>query len=158
MEQIRALPSFHRESIPDDYLDAMGHMNIRWYMAIYDQATWHFFKTIGLTDDYFQTYDAGAFALKQFVNYFNEVQAGHTVAVHTRLLGRSEKRFHFMHFMVNENNCNVASSIEFLGTHVDLKQRRSAPFPPFIAEAFDARLYRHRLIDWDPPVCGILNL
>ena len=158
LQQLQALPVYYRETIPADYLDAMGHMNVRWYMALFDQATWSFFETIQLTADYIQRYHAGAFALRQFINYFSEIQAGQTVALRTRLLGRSEKRFHFMHFMINESTERVASTFESLGTHADLEKRRSAPFPAFIAEAIDARLAGDRKLSWEAPVCGILNL
>lgn len=158
VEQIRALPLYYRGTIPAEYLDTMGHMNVRWYMALYDEATWHLFEALGMTVDYFQTDHAGAFALRHFINYFNEIRAEETVAVHTRLIGRTDKRFHYMHFIVNETSRRVASSIEAMGTHADLKQRRSAPFPPFIAKAIDAHLARDRLLEWDAPVCGILHL
>jgi len=36
--ELEKLPLFHRETIPLDYMDAIGHMNIRWYMALFDRA------------------------------------------------------------------------------------------------------------------------
>lgn len=158
LAQISALPRHHRETIPETYLDAMGHMNVRWYMALYDQATWDFFETIGMTPDYFETQNAGAFALRQFIQYFSEIRAGQTAGVRTRVLGRTDKRFHFMHFMINETTGQVASSFESMGTHADLKQRRSAPFPAFIAEKIDTLIGRDSRLDWEAPVCGVLTL
>ena len=158
LARLRELPIYYRETIANHYLDAMGHMNVRWYMALYDQATWHFFDTIGMTSHYLKTFHAGAFALRHFLNYFSEIHEGQTVALHTRILGRTDKRFHFMHFMINETTLQVASSFEALGTHADLKERRSAPFPAFIADNIDARLDQDRKLDWEAPVCGIMNL
>ena len=31
--QVRQLPRFRHATIGPEYLDTMGHMNIRWYMA-----------------------------------------------------------------------------------------------------------------------------
>ena len=157
VEQMEDLPVYHRETITEEYLDAMGHMNVRWYMALYDEATWRFFTAIGMTADYFDMAHAGAFALKQFLSYFSEIQAGRTVALRTRVLGRSEKRFHFMHFMVDETAGMVASSFESLGTHADLKRRRSMPFPDYIASELDARIAADSRLDWEAPACGILH-
>lgn len=157
LEQLQSLPLYYRETIPADYLDAMGHMNIRWYMALYDQATWYFFEAAGLTEAYFKNHAAGVFALRHFINYFSEVRAGETVGVRSRLIGRTEKRFHFMHFMINETTGQVASSFESMGTHADLKKRRSAPLPAFIADAFDAQLARDRQLDWEAPTCGVIR-
>lgn len=157
-EQLQALPLYHRETIPTDYLDSMGHMNVRWYMALFDEATWHFFNAIGMTRDYFINSHAGGFALKNFINYWREVRAGQTVALRTRLIGRTDKRFHFMHFMLDETAGQVASSLESLGTHADLKLRRSAPLPGFIANAFDAQLAHDNRLEWQAPVCGAIAL
>ena len=156
VNQIRSLPLYYRETIPADYLDVMGHMNVRWYMALFDQTTWHFFDAIGLTADYTMQERKGAFALRQFINYFAEVRQGETVDMHTRVVGRTDKRFHFMHFMVNVDTGQVASSFESLGTHADLQLRRSAPLPDIIANAFDALLQQHRALDWEAPVCGVI--
>ena len=156
--QLEALPCYYRETIPPEYIDPMGHMNVRWYMALYDQATWYFFEAIGMNQDYFKNQQAGAFALKHFLSYFSEIHEGQTVAIRSRVLGRTDKRFHFMHFMINESTARLASCFEALGTHADLRQRRSAPFPPSIADAIDNRLNRDSQLDWQAPVCGILNL
>ena len=39
VEQLAALPTYLRKTIPPEYKDAMGHMNIRWYMALYDDGS-----------------------------------------------------------------------------------------------------------------------
>ena len=158
IDQLHALPLYHRQTIPDDYIDAMGHMNVRWYMALFDEATWGFFDDLGLSTDYFKAHQAGGFALRHFINYWSEVHVGETVAVHTRLLERSAKRFHFMHFLINEATCQAAASLESLCTHADLRQRKSSPFPPAIAERLDAHLARNQRLDWQAPVCGAITL
>ncbi len=40
--QITQLPRFHHATIPESYLDVMGHMNIRHYMGLFDDAAWGF--------------------------------------------------------------------------------------------------------------------
>jgi len=157
LAHLQQLPLYYRETIPADYIDPMGHMNVRWYMALFDNATWHFFEALGLTDDYFKQHQAGGFALRQFINYWNEVQAGNTVAVRTRILGRSDKRFHFMHFLVNETAGQVAASLESLGTHADLKLRKSSPLPPWIAKRMDEWLQKNNRLEWAAPVCGVIS-
>jgi len=155
--KLETLPLFHRQTIPPDYLDLMGHMNIRWYMALYDEAAWKFFASLGMDETYSRTRNAGGMALKQFINYYAEVHAGQTVAIRTRLLGRSAKRFHFMHFMINETRGVLASTMEVLGTHADLNARRASPFPPDVAAILDAKLAEYRRLDWKAPVCGVIH-
>ena len=156
LAQIRLLPLYHRQTIPTEYIDAMGHMNVRWYMALFDNATWRFFDAMGLDDAYFERSHAGGFALKHFATYWAEVQAGQTVTVHTRILGRSDKRFHFMHFMVNESAGVPAAALEALGIHVDLQQRKSSPLPPRITKRFDNQLSVDLQLPWPAPICGVI--
>jgi acyl-CoA thioester hydrolase len=155
---LEALPVYHRETIPADYLDLMGHMNIRWYFEMFSKAGHKFFASHGLNPDYFKGQEAGLFALKHFIQYFAEVRDGQTVAVRTRLVGRSEKRFQIMHFMLNESTNQLAATFEALITHADLKIRRSAPMPARIAEKLDATLAENEKLNWEAPVCGVMKL
>ena len=155
--KLEALPLFHRETIPPDYLDAMGHMNIRWYMALYDEAGWNFFASFGMDKEYYLGTQAGGFALKHFIQYLAEVRVGETVALRIRLLGRSAKRIHYMHFMINETTGVLASTMEVLGTHADMKIRRTSPFPPALAARLDTTLDAQRRLDWEAPVCGFIR-
>lgn len=157
VEQVRLLPLFHRETIPESYLDLMGHMNIRWYMAVFDEAAWNYFASCGMDAAYFQSFEAGGFALKHHIHYLAEVHVGETVAVHTRTLGRSAKRIHFMHFMVNETTHKLAATMEVLGAHADMRIRRITPYPPQLAAAIDAILLEQNQLMWDAPICGVIE-
>src|SRR5260370_24348324 len=97
---LQALPVTQRAIIPESYLDEMGHMNVMWYTHLFSEATGGLFDRIGLTQDYFETNQAGTFALEAHVRYLKEVRVGERVTIRIRLVGRSAKRFHFLHFMV----------------------------------------------------------
>jgi acyl-CoA thioester hydrolase len=155
---IEALTEYHRKTIPSEYQDIMGHMNIRWYFDLFATTGRIFFAAHGLDEGYFKSGDFGVFTLKQFIQYFAEVRVGQTVAIHTRLIGRSEKRFYFMNFMINETTNQLAATFEALITHADLRIRRSAPMPVQIAENFDATLARDEALDWAAPICGAIRL
>ena len=155
---LESLPVYHRETIPSDYLDLMGHMNIRWYFELFARSSQKFFASHGLDENYFRGGNFGVFTLKQFIQYFAEVRVGQTVAIHTRLMGRSDKRFHFVHFMINETTTQLAATFEALITHADLKIRRSAPMPGQIAQKFDGTLTKDAALDWEAPICGAMRL
>ncbi|MEM7110889.1 MAG: thioesterase family protein [Chloroflexota bacterium] len=157
LEQLSTLPIYYRKTVPHEYLDEMGHMNVRWYMAIFDDAAYPFFASFGMHIDYYKQEKAGGFALRQFVNYLAEVRVGETVVVRTRLLGRSAKRIHFMHFLINETKGKLAATMEGLGSHADLTIRRTSPYPPHIAAQIDVILDEQSKLDWDAPVCGVIK-
>lgn len=157
VEKITALPVFHRATIPSDYLDRMGHMNVRWYMALFDEAAWRYFDSLGMTETYYRENHAGGFALKHHVSYLAEVRVGESVTLHGRILGRSAKRVHFMLFMVNETTGVLAATLEVLGSHADMRIRRTSPYPPDISARLDELLAEHSALDWDAPICGIIQ-
>ncbi len=155
--QLNPLPIFHHETIPESYRDVMGHMNIRWYMALFDEAAWNFFATFGIDVAYTKSANAGAFALQQFITYLAEVHIGETIVVRTRLLGYSAKRVHFMHFMINETTSTVAATMEVLGAHADLSARRTSPFPSPIVAKLEQILQTNADLDWEAPICGVIK-
>lgn len=158
LDRIEVLPLYHRETIPADYLDAMGHMNVRWYMALFDTAIWQFFKSYGLDQEYFTKEKSGVFALKHFIQYFAEVKVGEAVGLRIRLIGRSDKRFQFMAFMINETTGKLASTLEVLGTHADLTIRRASPLAPVITQKFDEKLAEDQALGWEAPLSGAITL
>lgn len=155
---LEALPEYLRQTITSDHLDIMGHMNIRWYFELFATSGRKFFTSHGLDEEYFRRGNFGVFTLKQFIQYFAEVRVGQTVAIHTRLIDRSDRRFHFIHFMINETTSQLSATFEALITHADLKIRRSAPMPAGIAKKFDATLARDMKLEWEAPVCGAMRL
>jgi acyl-CoA thioester hydrolase len=152
-----SLPITQRAVIPESYLDEMGHMNVMWYTHLFSKAMGEVFQLVGMTRDYFLTNQAGAFALKQFVSYLAEVRLGESVLIRSRILGRSAKRIHVMHFLIKEESQVLAATAELLGAHVDMRIRRMAPYPPALAEKIDRFIAEHAALNWDPPVCGVIK-
>ena len=154
---IQQLPCYHQATIPEAYLDVMGHMNIQHYMSLFDKAAWKFFASFGMDDHYYQTTTGGAFALEQHICYLAEVKVGETVGIYTRINGRTAKRIHFVHFMVNETTHKLAATLETLTSHANTTTRRTSPFPAAIAEAIDAILAEHQQLAWEIPLCGVIR-
>ncbi len=157
LEKVRQLPCFYETVIDESYLDENNHMNVRYYLAIFDDATYEFFGSFGMGRDYYLTTENGSFALEMHINYLAEVRLGEKVAIHSRVLNRTAKRIHFMQFMVNQDTEKLACTIEGVGSHVNTTIRRTSPFPDTIAQQIDALLAKHKKLSWDPPVCGVMN-
>lgn len=154
IEDVRQLPRTHQAQIPEDYLDLMGHMNVMWYTHLFAHAVGGLSKYLGMNRDYFVNNQAGTFVLKQYVNYLVEVRFGEQVSIYTRLLGRSPKRVHLMHFMVKDGPDVLASTSELLLTHIDMRTRRSSPFLPEISQSIDRLLVDHSALSWAAPLAG----
>jgi len=158
LTDLEMLPIGYRTQITESYLDEYRHMNVMWYTHLFSCALDEVFQRVGLTNEYFEANHAGTFALEGHIRYLNEVRVGQQVTIRTRAIGRSEKRFHFLHFMTNDDTHALAATLEAIGTHVDLNIRRSAPFPAQVADAFDRLLDDHRRLPWAPPICGSMRV
>ena len=67
---LETLPVYRRKTISSDYLDIMGHMNIRWYFELFAKSGRKFFTSHGLDEDFFRGGNFGVFTLNQFIQYF----------------------------------------------------------------------------------------
>ncbi len=155
--QLQQLPITWTALIPETYLDEMGHMNVMWYTHLFSNATGGLFDLVGMTLEYFTANQAGSFALESHVRYLAEVRVGQRVTLRTRALGRSVKRIHFMNFLVIDDGDRLSATGEFVGTHVDMRVRRSSPMPAAVTDAFDRLLAEHAKLEWAAPVCGVMK-
>lgn len=155
-KDVSVLPRTYGEVIPVSYLDRMGHMNVMWYTHLFGAAVRDFYDLIGLTDRYMRDNHVGVFALEAHIRYVSEVKAGQAVTVRTRALARTEKRMHYMHFLVIDESDKLSAFCEFVAAHIDMKIRRQSPILEPVASAFDRIVAEHRGLGWDPPVCGAM--
>ena len=152
------LPITYEATIPESYLDSMGHMNVMWYTHLFGKATCGLFHLVGMNRQYFQDNHAGSFALAQFFRYRKEVRVHEHVTLRSRLVARSEKQFHVIHFMTKGDEHVLAATGEFLAAHIDMQTRRTSPFAPNIAENLDRLLAQHSALDWDAPISGAIEI
>lgn len=154
---LSSLPLLHEAAVKVEYLDEMGHMNVMWYTHLFDRATWQLFASLGMDLAYYERFNTGAFALEQHTRYLSELRQGQFVRIYSRILGRSAKRFHFMHFMIANGSGDLSATTELIGVHVDRHTRRSSALPEHIAAAFDSAISEHSQLSWKPPLCGALH-
>lgn len=154
---LAGLPVTHEEIIPESYLDDMGHVNVMWYTHFFSCGTVKLFEHHGMNTEYFLTHNAGSFALEAHVRYLAELRVGKRITVRSRAIARSAKRFHNLHFVVNEDDNVIAATGEFVGAHIDMNHRRMAPIPEHIAKQWDQLIEEHNRLGWTPPLSGMMR-
>lgn len=157
LDLVTALPCVYRQTIPESYRDENGHMNVRWYLHVFDDAGYPFVAGLGLTPEFHQQRGTGGFDLEHHLHYLSEVLPGDNVAVYVRVVGRTAKRVHYLMFMVNESRLTLAAIFECVNSFADLKLRRTAPFPDEIAGRLDELIAVHQALDWPAPTCGVMR-
>jgi acyl-CoA thioester hydrolase len=154
---VKQLPMVHRTTIPEEYLDDMGHMNVMWYTHLFSVAMGGMFQSVGLHWENLEKHHGGTFALESHIRYLSEVRVGQTVEIHSRMIGRSEKRFHAILFMTNQDKADVSAVFEFVGAYVDLLARRMASIPSHAAEKIDQLASQDNALPWEAPICGVME-
>ena len=152
-----ALPVLGTAVVPAEWIDFMGHMNVMWYTHLFGKGVLEFFKVVGLTQEYFASNKAGSFVLEQHIRYLAEVRVEETVSLRVRALSRSEKKLHFMVFLIKEDTQIMAAISEIVTAHIDMSRRRTSPIPPAIAITIDDMLVTHKKLSWPAPVNGFTN-
>ena len=158
VDQLSALPVIYQATIPPEFEDRNGHMNVRRYLQIYDDAGDALYPRLGLTPEYLTANGKGGFDLEHHLWYVSEVLIGETISVRMRFVSRNEKLLHYLMFLVNETRGIVSSVFECIHAHADLTVRRTAPFPAFVVARIDAILAEHERLSWTAPTSGAMAI
>lgn len=137
-------PETWREVVRPEWTDYNAHLNLAYYVLIFDHATDAFYPMVGLGERYRERTNHSTFAVESHVTYDAEVLAGDEVRCTTQLLGYDEKRIHYFHRMYNAGNGHLAATTELLAVHVDLAVRRVVPMPEPVRRSLAAMMAAHR--------------
>lgn len=132
-------------------------MNIRHYIAVFDDAGDAFYPTVGLGDADHRGRESGTMDLEHHTHFVRELRAGDRIEVYLRIVGVSAKRFHYLMFLVNDTTGQVASIFECVNTFVDLNERKSAPWPDGVRTALESVRDAHSRLSWSAPICGSMS-
>lgn len=121
-------PVTHRETVLSDWVDYNGHMNVAYYVLIFDHATDAFLAQLGIDETYRNKTHGSVFVVESHISYDQEVLKGQEVEVSTLLLSADQKRLHLFHSMYVPEHPDPVATIEIMILHVDLRSRKSAPF------------------------------
>ena len=124
----------HQEIIRPEWVDYNGHMNVAYYVLIFDHATDVFLDYLGLTSEFRSQNNASTFAGAMHVNYLGEVKEADKVRVTTQLLGYDTKRIHYFHHMYHVDEGYLAATSELLSLYMDMELRRVANMPEVIKQ------------------------
>ena len=122
-------------TVRPEWVDSYGHMNMAFYLAVFDMATDALWPRLGL-DAPFKAKGLGTFAAETWVNYVREVREGMPLACESEVLGFDGKRLLGLHRMLHAGEGWLAAENEVLYLCVDLSARRVTGWPPEVLERF----------------------
>jgi acyl-CoA thioester hydrolase len=111
------------------WVDYNGHMNMAYYHVLFDRAVDEAFELVGLGPDYVTTRNASYFTAELHTVYLRELPADAITRTTVRIVDFDHKRVHAYFEACHLAEGWVAASCEQLFLHVDMRTRRTAPFP-----------------------------
>jgi acyl-CoA thioester hydrolase len=124
----------YRDVVRPEWIDNNRHMNMGYYVVVFDLATDEFLRWVGLDEAHRRVQRVTTFCLEAHVTYHREVRAGDPLRFTTLLLGYDEKRIHYIHAMHHATEGYLASTNELMSLHVSEVTRRGGPMAPAVLE------------------------
>lgn len=133
-----ALVQLHTETVHADWVDYNGHMNVAYYVLIFDHATDVFLDQVGMDAALRDATGSSVFVAEAHITYDQEVMQGEQVYITTQLLAFDEKRLHIFHRMHRTADDALAATNELMILQVNLKDRRVGPFREDVRSRIEA--------------------
>ncbi|HDH25998.1 MAG TPA: thioesterase [Actinobacteria bacterium] len=127
----------HRDVVYPWQCDHMGHLNVMYYTAMFDRATWHLFSSVGFTGAYLRTQDRGMAAVQSTTSYRSELVSGDLIVIRSRFLEVHERKARFEHEMTNLETGEIAATSELVGVHIDRTVRKACAIPEEIRSSIE---------------------
>jgi acyl-CoA thioester hydrolase len=116
-------------------------MNVQFYTARFDEASWQFLGRLGLSPTALKLQGRGAVAADQHTQYKREVLAGSLLHITTELLEIGRTSMRIVHRMFDSETNEEVALTEFVGVYFDTVRRRPTEFPESVrSRAAELRL------------------
>ena len=146
------------QTLESGWIDYNGHLNMAFYNVLFDRGVDHVYDQLGIGADYVRTASGSCFTMEVHVNYLNELTLEAPVRVTFQLIDCDAKRLHFFQTMENASTGEMAATSEQLALHVDMKSRRSAPFPTQARERITELHAAHTTLPQPPQLGQVIGI
>jgi len=148
----------YRDVVRADWIDNNRHMNMGYYVVVFDLATDEFMRWIGLDEAHRRARSVTTFCLEAHVTYQREVREGDPLRFTTQLLAYDEKRLHYVHAMYHATEGYLAATNELMSLHVALATRRGAAMAPDVLARLAAIQKAHDALPRPPRIGRAIGL
>ena len=130
----------HHDTVQPEWLDGNGHMNLAYYVVVFDRGTDSWLDLAGLGAPY-RAAGHTVFAVETHTLYRQELRLGAPMTVRTWLIAADAKRIHLAHEMTSEGRPVAMQEVLFV--HVSMHTRKVVPFGPAAAGQVQALATDH---------------
>ena len=113
-------------------IDHVGHVNVQFYTARFDEASWQFLAQLGLTPTFLTRNHRSAVVVDQRTQYKRELTAGSLIHIATQLVSLGRSSIRFVHRMYDSETAEEVAVSELVGVYFDTDVRAATDLPPAV--------------------------
>ncbi|GIK79481.1 MAG: thioesterase [Alphaproteobacteria bacterium] len=129
--------------VEPQWIDYNGHLNMAYYNVLFDRAVDELYDLAGIGAAYLKKRRHSFFTAEVHIRYLRELHAGDPVRVTFQLLDFDAKRMHFFETLFHATEGWVSATSENMSLHVDMAQKRTAPFPDDVRKSLSRMKESH---------------
>lgn len=130
-------------TIEPGWIDYNGHLNMAYYLVLFDRASDQAFAAVGMGPAYAATGRGTTYTGDAHIAYLREVDQQMPLIATLQIVDHDEKRIHAFQELRHAEEGWVAASCESLTLHIDPSGPRVAPFPADIMAKVAAMAAAH---------------
>tara|TARA_Y100000590_G_scaffold350898_1_gene402964 strand:- start:25860 stop:26330 length:471 start_codon:yes stop_codon:yes gene_type:complete len=117
------------QKIIKDWTDYNGHMNVAYYVLIFDLHGAEILMTkFNMGEESAQKTNKSTMVVESHITYNQELKEGDEVDINLTYFDHDKKRLQYKFEMIHKDKKYLASTIEVLSLYVDLEKRKTAEF------------------------------
>jgi len=121
-------------AIESQWIDYNGHFNMAYYNVLFDKDSDVALARVGLGPAYVEKTGNSYFTLEAHISYLRELTVTDQVRIATQILDFDSKRLHYVQTMHHATEDWISCVTEIIVMHVDLRLKKSSPFPADVLE------------------------
>ena len=114
--------------IKKEWTDYNNHMNMAYYVLIFDQVWEIMLQKFKMGEDSAKTDKMSTMVVETHTTYNNEVKEGDEVEINLTFFDHDKKRLHFKMEMLEKTTKKLSATLEMLSLYIDLNKRKVAEF------------------------------
>lgn len=114
--------------VSKDHSDHNGHLNMGYYLVLFDQATGVLFENLGVGWVANEEFGETVFTLETHVTYHRELALGEAFFIETRVAGFDHNKIQYLHLMFKTETRELAATNECIVLNVDIATRQASEF------------------------------
>ena len=130
----------HRAVVHPWNCDVLGHMNVRWYAHLFDDAEFHLWSVIGLSHATLKKSGIVTVIANTNTDFLHEIAAGELITITSAFTNLGGKSLTISQRMTNSETNTLIATQSTIAVFFNMKTRKASPMPDNIRKKLEGVL------------------